>query len=152
MQTLSFMFLKTFVGNKRRGDKVKLMQLEQYMYSENEPDGLARQPQTGEETWMDSTLADDKSFLMPKSTDDIDQEVDFAERHGGWLDNIRAKFMQDVNMMAQRRLTRDLDGKPIGASITPMHKDNIRRLKNAYRHPFQRIPAEYFEFKQNKEQ
>lgn len=55
-------------------------------------------------------------------------------------------------MMAPKRLTRDLDGKPIGASITPMHKENIHRLKNAYRHPFQRIPAEYFEFKQNKEQ
>ena len=55
-------------------------------------------------------------------------------------------------MMAPKRLTRDLDGKPIGASITPMHKQNIHRLKNAYRHPFQRIPAEYFEFKQNKEQ
>jgi hypothetical protein len=29
VQTLSFMFLKTYIGNRRRGDKVKLMQLEQ---------------------------------------------------------------------------------------------------------------------------
>jgi len=34
VQTLSFMFLKTYIGNRRRGDKVKLMHLEQYMYSE----------------------------------------------------------------------------------------------------------------------
>ena len=101
---------------------------------------------------MESSLGDEKGNLIPKNTDDYIQEVDFAERHEGWFDTLKAKFMHNVNMMAQRRLTRDLDGKPIGVSITPMHKDNIRRLKNAYRHPFQRIPAEYFEFNQKKEQ
>jgi len=55
--------------------------------------------------------------------------------------------MKNVGMMSHRRLTTDLNGNSIGASITPMHKDNIRKLKNAYTHPFQRIPPEYFEFK-----
>ncbi len=41
-----------------------------------------------------------------------------------------------INMLRKRRLTTDFEGSPLGASITPMHKDNIRRLKNAYKHPF----------------
>ena len=48
-------------------------------------------------------------------------------------------------MLSERRLTTDLNGKPTRDLIIPMHKDNIRRLKNAYQHPFERIPEEYFE-------
>lgn len=66
VQTLSFMFLRMFIRNKRRDDKVKLMHLEQYMYSES--DGQARQAQTEEKTLMDSTLSDEKAVLIPKST------------------------------------------------------------------------------------
>jgi len=58
--------------------------------------------------------------------------------------------MKNIGMMSRRRLTTDLNGESIGASITPMHKDNIKKLKNAYTHPFQRIPSEYFEFKQSR--
>ena len=60
---------------------------------------------------------------------------------------IKSKFDKNFNMLRNRRLTRDINGKPIGASITPMHKDNIKKLKNAYKHPFQKIPSEYFELK-----
>lgn len=34
-QTLAFLFLKTYVSNIKREDKVRLMQLEQYMYQED---------------------------------------------------------------------------------------------------------------------
>jgi hypothetical protein len=60
-------------------------------------------------------------------------------------------FRRNVQRMAERRLTTDYNGKPVGATIIPMHKDNIRKLKNAYRHPFERIHEEYFECSFNDE-
>lgn len=48
-------------------------------------------------------------------------------------------------MLGERRLTTDLNGRPIGTHIDPMHKENIKRIKSAYRHPFERIPDEYFD-------
>jgi hypothetical protein len=68
------MFLRTYIGNRRREDKVKLMQLEQYMYSEN--DGQAQT--TEEQTWLESSLGEEKGNLIPKNSDDYNQEVDFA--------------------------------------------------------------------------
>jgi hypothetical protein len=44
----------------------------------------------------------------------------------------------------ERRLTTDKLGRPLGTKIDPMHKENIRRIKAAYRHPFERIPDDYF--------
>jgi len=43
-------------------------------------------------------------------------------------------------MLAERRLTTDNQGRPLGLAMDPMHSENIRRLKNAYRHPFEKIP------------
>jgi hypothetical protein len=54
-----------------------------------------------------------------------------------WLENT-------LTMLGERRLTTDLDGNPIGTHIDPMHRENIKRIKLAYRHPFERIPDEYF--------
>lgn len=51
-------------------------------------------------------------------------------------------------MLGERRLTTDLNGRPIGTHIDPMHRENIKRIKMAYRHPFERIPEEYFDGKQ----
>lgn len=48
-------------------------------------------------------------------------------------------------MLGERRLTTDLNGRPIGTHIDPMHRENIKRIKNAYKHPFERIPDEYFD-------
>lgn len=48
-------------------------------------------------------------------------------------------------MLSDRRLTTDLNGKPVGSQMVPMHRDNIKKLKHAYKHPFQRIPEEYFD-------
>ena len=38
VQTLALIFLKSYVGNKRRGDKVRLMQIEEFMYSDADED------------------------------------------------------------------------------------------------------------------
>ena len=54
-------------------------------------------------------------------------------------------FKRTARGMAERRLTTDLKGRPVGASIIPMHSENIKRLENAYRHPFEKIHEEYFE-------
>jgi hypothetical protein len=58
---------------------------------------------------------------------------------------IRQFFKKNMAMLSVRRLTTDENGRPLGATIAPMHKDNIRRLKKAYRHPFEKIPKDYFE-------
>jgi hypothetical protein len=55
-------------------------------------------------------------------------------------------------MLAERRLTTDHHGRPLGLAMDPMHTENIRRLKNAYRHPFEKIPQEYFRFKGGRDQ
>ena len=83
--------------------------------------------------------------LLHKTTEDY--EVDLEEVNESWWGIFKVKMNRNLNMLTRKRLTTDLKGNPIGASMTPMHKDNIRRLKNAYRHPFQKIPADYFEFK-----
>ncbi len=82
---------------------------------------------------------------MAKDTDNFDEYQE--EQNTGLWRKIKLGFSKNVNIVRNRRLTRDIDGKHIGASITPMHKDNIKKLKNAYRHPFQKIPAEYFEIR-----
>jgi hypothetical protein len=46
--------------------------------------------------------------------------------------------------MARRRLTTDKDGNPIGSKKSEIHPDNIKKLKEAYRHPFEKISMEYY--------
>jgi len=77
-----------------------------------------------------------KMEFHSKETLDYETDYDEMSQPGGWFDKIKANFLKNVSKMSRRRLTTDLEGKPLGASITPMHKNNIKRLKNAYRHPF----------------
>jgi hypothetical protein len=46
--------------------------------------------------------------------------------------------------MTKRRLTTDKDGNPIGSQKAPIHPDNIKKLKDAYKHPFEKISMEYY--------
>jgi hypothetical protein len=140
-QTLVILFIRTYVSNRRREDKVRLMHLEQYMYEERE-EKRSSVPETSR-----SSLIESRCELIPKGTEWMNQEEEFARRYGGCLQRLKVKVMKNVNLMRHRRFTTDLDGKALGATITCMHKENIRRLKNAYKHPFNKIPPEYFEFK-----
>jgi len=56
-------------------------------------------------------------------------------------------FDSNLSRIEERRLTTDNNGRPVGSQIVPMHRDNIKRIVHAYRHPFERIPDEYFSSK-----
>lgn len=56
-------------------------------------------------------------------------------------------FDSNLARIEERRLTTDLNGRPVGSQIEPMHRENIKRIVHAYRHPFERIPDEYFSSK-----
>jgi hypothetical protein len=75
-------------------------------------------------------------FLSKESLDYETEYDELSQTGGACFERIKANFLRNVSKMSRRRLTTDLEGKPLGASITPMHKNNIKRLKNAYRHPF----------------
>lgn len=80
-------------------------------------------------------------LLRPTGTFDAFQNAVKKNPVMKWLDR------NLINMVTERRLTTDLKGRPMGAVIEQMHDDNIRRIKHAYRHPFERIPEEYYEYK-----
>jgi hypothetical protein len=57
----------------------------------------------------------------------------------------RSTFMNflDINLMkgVESRLTMVKGNDP---AVCKMSKENLRKLKNSYRHPFERIPAKFF--------
>jgi hypothetical protein len=110
--------------------------MEQFMYEECEEKVKNENMDTSR-----SSLIEGRCELLTKST----EWMETPEEEDGCMGKIRGKFLRSVNMMRLRRLTTEVDGRPLGASFKTMHKDNIRRLKNAYKHPFQKINHDIIE-------
>ena len=66
------------------------------------------------------------------------------EKGEGCFQKLQRCIARNARMIKKRRLTTDKEGNSIGSKMTEMHPDNIKRLKNAYRHPFEKISLEYY--------
>lgn len=68
---------------------------------------------------------------------------DSSHEHG-CIHKLIMFFTRNKRLMTKRRLTTDKDGNPIGSHKAPIHPDNIKKLKDAYKHPFEKISMEYY--------
>ena len=81
-----------------------------------------------------------ETMLLRKNTTQIGE----ANKNHGCIQKLIMFFTRNKRLMTRRRLTTDKDGNPIGSQKSQIHPDNIKKLKNAYRHPFEKISMEYY--------
>ena len=111
------------------------MNIEAYYNAEGgNKDDLSKDPENDDMGSMGSKLL--------QGYTDISKNNDREEE--GCFQKLRRCLARNARMIKKRRLTTDKEGHSIGSKMTEMHPQNIKRLKNAYKHPFEKISMDYY--------